>query len=296
MGRTYESVGQKHDAEQAYQAASVINTTFYGQLAIAKLYANPVITATSEPPIPQPARDKFFRRDNIKAIEHLHRIGQTDRARSFFKAFGDYATQRIEFALLLELAYHLKRPDWAVAAAKAASQKSIILTGGAFPILDLSIPTPPELALSHALIRQESQFKADAGSPAGARGLMQLMPGTAQDVAKKLGLRHSPAMLTNPSYNVKLGTYFIQKQIDSFDGSYILALAGYNAGPRRAREWIALFGDPRDPQVDTIDWIELIPIYETRNYVQRIIENLQFYRARLNGGQAPLNIVRDLKL
>ena len=296
LGRTYEAAGQMHDAEQAFQSAAAINTTFYGQLAITKLYANPVITASSEPPIPAPVRQKFFERDSIQAIAHLQRIGQTERARNFFRAFGDYATQRMEFALLLELAYQLKRPDWAVAAAKAASQKSMIMTGGAFPILDLNIPTPPELALTHALIRQESQFKADAGSPVGARGLMQLMPGTAQDVAKKLGMSYSPAMLTNPNYNVKLGTYFIQKQIDNFDGSYVLALAGYNAGPRRAREWIDLFGDPRDPKVDTIDWIELIPIYETRNYVQRIIENLQFYRARLSGGQAPLRIIDDLKL
>ncbi|MDD3181514.1 MAG: lytic transglycosylase domain-containing protein [Alphaproteobacteria bacterium] len=295
IGRTYEAAGQKRDAEQAYQSAAMINTTFYGQLAIAKLYKAPLIRATSEPPIPANVRNKFFKKDSVQAVSRLYRIGQNERARSFFRSAAEAASQRVEFALMLELAYRMQRPDWAVNVAKVASQKNIILTGGAYPILDLRIPTPPELALTHALIRQESQFKADAGSPVGARGLMQLMPGTAKDVAKKLDMRYSPARLIDPDYNVKLGTYFIQKQIDNFDGSYVLALAGYNAGPRRAREWVQSFGDPRSAQVDTIDWIELIPIYETRNYVQRILENLQFYRARLSKGEAPLLILHDLK-
>lgn len=295
IGRTYDAAGQKQDAEQAYQSAAAINTTFYGQLALAKMYANPVIRATSEPPIPQPVRSRFFGRDSVQAVSRLYRIGQNERARTFFRSIAEASSQRVEYALLLELAYQLERPDWAVTAAKSANQKNIILTGGAYPVLALNIPTPPELALTHALIRQESEFKADAGSPVGARGLMQLMPGTAKDVAKKLDMTYSPERLTDPNYNVKLGTAFIQKQIDNFDGSYVLALAGYNAGPRRAREWMDLFGDPRTADVDAIDWIELIPIYETRNYVQRIIENLQFYRARLNKGEAPLLILQDLK-
>ncbi|MGE4352228.1 MAG: lytic transglycosylase domain-containing protein [Bdellovibrionales bacterium] len=295
IGRTYESVGQMNDARQAYEEAAVINTTFYGQLAIAKLEASPVILAKSEPPIPEAIRKVFMGRDTVRAIPQLYRIGQNERARSFLRAVADNCQQRVDFALLLELAYRLQRPDWAVSVAKAANKKNIILTGGAYPILDLRIPTPPELALTHALIRQESQFKADAGSPVGARGLMQLMPGTARDVAKKLGMTYRSDRLIDPNYNVKLGTYFIQKQIDNFDGSYILALAGYNAGPRRARQWVEMFGDPRSAQVDAIDWIELIPIYETRNYVQRIIENLQFYRARLNKGRSSLLILQDLK-
>lgn len=295
IGRTYEAAGQKQDAEQAFQSAASINTTFYGQLALAKLYSNPVIRATSEPTIPQTVRSKFFARDSVQAVSRLYRIGQNERARSFFRAIADASSQRVDFALILELAYQLERPDWAVTAAKTANQKNVILTGGAYPLLALNIPTPPELALTHALIRQESEFKADAGSPVGARGLMQLMPGTAKDVAKKLDMTYSPDRLVDPNYNVKLGTYFIQKQIDNFDGSYVLALAGYNAGPRRARDWVGLFGDPRSSHVDTIDWIELIPIYETRNYVQRILENLQFYRARLSKGEAPLLILQDLK-
>ncbi len=295
LGRAQEALGRSHEATQSYQSASVLNTTFYGQLAIARMEPTPTIKAASEPPIPAHVRHKFFGRDSVKATEKLYRMGQTERARIFFKALTDYATQRVDFALLLELAYELRRPDLAINAAKAANQKNFIVTGAAYPVLSMQIPTPPEKALTHALIRQESLFKADAGSSAGARGLMQLMPGTAKDVAKKLGLSYSPEKLTNPDYNVKLGTYFIQRQIDNFDGSYILALAGYNAGPRRVREWIDLFGDPRTREIDPVDWLELIPIYETRNYVQRIIENLQFYRSRLAGSEVPLTILQDIK-
>lgn len=295
LGRAYEAVGQNTDAAQAYQSAAVFSTTYYGQLAMTRLEAQPVIRATSEPSIPTNVRAGFFKRNSVTAVAHLFKIGETERARKFFKSIANEASQRVEFALLLELAYHLDRPDWAVLAAKAATQKNYLMTGGAYPVLSMELPSPPELALTHALIRQESEFKADAGSPVGARGLMQLMPGTAKDVARKLGMEYNPARLIDPDYNVKLGTYFIQTQIDNFDGSYILALAGYNAGPRRVREWIELFGDPRTADVDPIDWVELIPIYETRNYVQRIIENLQFYRARLGNGQAALTILRDLK-
>lgn len=295
LGRALEAQGRKHESEKAYQNAAALNTTFYGQLAIAKLYAQPTITAAPEPAIPQHIRDRFFARDVIRATEKLYRMGLTDKARLFFKAASDAANQRVDYALLLEVAYRLQRPDWAITAAKAANQKNFIMTGAAYPVLSMKIPTPPDVAFTHALIRQESLFKADAGSPAGARGLMQLMPGTAKDVAKKLGLPYSSDRLIDPDYNVRLGTTFIQNQIDNFDGSYILALAGYNAGPRRAREWIDTYGDPRTQEVDPVDWIELIPIYETRNYVQRIIENLQFYRARLNGRQAPLMIMQDIK-
>ena len=295
LGRSLESLGDKQAAEQAYETAAALNTTFYGQLAMTRLYANPIIRSDPEPAIPANVRAHFFARDSVKAVEHLLRIGQSDRARHFFKAITDYSNQRVDFALLMELAYELQRPDWAINAAKAAAQKNMLVGAGSFPVLSLRIPTPPDLAFTHALIRQESLFNADAGSPAGARGLMQLMPRTAQGICHKLDIHYHESKLTEPDYNLRLGTAFVQEQLDQFNGSYILALAGYNAGPRRAREWMEQFGDPRTPHVDPIDWIEMIPIYETRNYVQRIIENLQFYRARLNGGQAPLLIVKDLK-
>ncbi|MDD3287835.1 MAG: lytic transglycosylase domain-containing protein [Alphaproteobacteria bacterium] len=295
LGRTMEVLGDKREAEQSYENAAALNTTFYGQLAATRLYAKPTIVASPEPAIPRKVLNEFMRRDLTQAIERLYRIGATDRARIFFKAATESADQRVEFVLLTELAYRLKRPDWAITAAKAANQKNMIMASNAYPILSMHIPSPPDPAFTHSLIRQESLFNADALSPAGARGLMQMLPRTAKDVARKVGVPFKAQRLNDPDYNVLLGTYFIQEQINRFDGSYILALAAYNAGPGRVREWINLFGDPRDTKTDPIDWLEIIPIYETRNYVQRIMENFQIYRARLNGGKANLTILQDLR-
>ncbi len=295
VGRTHEKLKRKDAAEQAYEVAATFNTTYYGQLAISKLYTSPTIRASSEPTIPSHVRDIFFSHVVIRVTQKLARLGDYKRARRFFMASASYAVNRVEFALLMEIAHMLEKPDWAIKAAKKAAQKGFLLTGAAYPILSIEIPTPPDLAFTHALIRQESLFQADAGSSAGARGLMQLMPATAKGICRKMGISYRRSRLHDPAYNLKLGTYFIQKQIDDFDGSFILALAGYNAGPRRARQWAATFGDPRRARIDPIDWVELLPIYETRNYIQRILENLQFYRARLNGGQARLMIVEDLR-
>ncbi|MER2519092.1 MAG: lytic transglycosylase domain-containing protein [Bdellovibrionales bacterium] len=295
LGRACEALGDAAATQQAYETAATFSATFYGQLAEARIAPNAQIRATPEPTIPAHFRADFYNRDNIRAIEALRNIGQSDRVRAFFRAASDAATQRAEFALLTEVAYRIDRPDLAIEAAKAANQKNILVTAGGFPLLDHHLPTRPDPAFTHAVIRQESMFNADAKSPAGARGLMQLMPGTAKGIAKKIGLNFKEKNLHDPEYNLKLGTSFIQHQLDAFDGSYILTLAGYNAGPRRVRDWMESIGDPRDPAVDPIDWIEMIPVYETRNYVQRILENLQIYRARLNGGQAKLQIMQDLR-
>jgi soluble lytic murein transglycosylase len=141
---------------------------------------------------------------------------------------------------------------------------------------------PTEWALVHAIIRQESMFDPYARSPAGALGLMQLMPGTASDTARKLGLAHDASWLTTrPSYNIRLGSQYLQDMVQRFGGSYPLAIAAYNAGPRRVDGWLETFGDPRTGQLELVDWIELIPISETRNYVQRVLEGVYAYRLRL---------------
>ncbi len=295
LGRTYEAHGDKNMAQQAYETAATLNVTYYGQLAAAKIYESPTISATPEPTIPQNVRNTFNNRDLIRAVERLYAIGEHDRAHSFFLAAVDAAQLRADFAMLTELAYRMERPDFAIEAGKAASKKNMLMAAGGFPLLGRNIPRPPDPAFTHALIRQESMFNPEARSPVGAEGLMQLMPTTAKGVAKKIGIRYKAGMLTDSDYNIRLGTTFVQDQINGFDGSYVLALAGYNAGPHRVREWMAQIGDPRSPNVDAVDWVELIPLHETRNYVQRIIESLQIYRARLAGGQAPLLIDKDLK-
>ena len=154
----------------------------------------------------------------------------------------------------------------------------------------------PERALTYAIIRQESQFEADAVSRAGARGLMQLMPATARSVAKSEGLGASPDdKLFDPAFNIRLGRSYLASLVDDFGGSYVLAIASYNAGPGRAREWMRSFGDPRSPEVDVVDWVEMIPFEETRTYVQRVMENLHVYRRNLQPTQLAVDVERDLK-
>ncbi|MDD3030164.1 MAG: lytic transglycosylase domain-containing protein [Alphaproteobacteria bacterium] len=295
LGRSYEVLGNKLEAEQAYEDAAVSNTTFYGQLALTRIYAAPTLTAQKDPAIPEAFRTAFFNRDNIRAILRLTKIGQKDQARTFFLAATEAATKRSEFVLLTDVATLIHRPDLGILAVKAANQKNMLVQNGGFPLISTQLPDKPEQAFIHSLIRQESLFNPKAISPAGARGLMQLMPHTARDICQKIGLKYKKKHLHTPEYNVQIGTSFVAKQLKRFDGSYILALASYNAGPNRVRNWMDVFGDPRSPHVDPIDWIELIPVPETRNYIQRIIESLQVYRAKLAGGKSRLLIIKDLK-
>jgi soluble lytic murein transglycosylase len=174
---------------------------------------------------------------------------------------------------------------WAVRFAKAASLQGHDLDAWSYPIYGLPqwshVGKPVEKPLVFALSRQESEFDPEAGSSVGAQGLMQLMPSTARLVARQHGISFSPGQLKNAVYNVRLGAAFLGNLVDSFKGSYVLSLVAYNAGPRRATEWVAAFGDPRAGKVNPIDFIECIPFNETRQYVQKVMQNLHVYRSRL---------------
>src|SRR5262249_34357147 len=154
---------------------------------------------------------------------------------------------------------------------KDATKEGMFLTAQSYPVITKNLSNVDvEWALVHALIRQESMFDANALSPAGARGLMQLMPATAKQVAKKSGVRHSEGALNDPSHNIQLGCDYLDGLLNQFDGYYPMAIAAYNAGPGNVNKWLKANGDPRHGEIDLIDWIELIPFYETRNYVQRV--------------------------
>jgi soluble lytic murein transglycosylase len=165
-----------------------------------------------------------------------------------------------------------------------------------YPIIAPLGPKAPEPALIHAIIRQESLFDSGAVSPSGALGLMQLMPATARNVASKLKMKkfNTDQLTADPRYNVSLGSDYLAELIEKFNGSYVLAIAAYNAGPGRVSGWIRDNGDPRTGLDSMIDWIEKINVSETRNYVQRVMENLEIYRARLAGGSNPNGIAKDL--
>ncbi len=189
--------------------------------------------------------------------------------------------------------------DVAVRVAKSASYEGVDLLPYSHPVIALPSyrgpGAPPEHALVLGLIRQETEFNADAVSRVGARGIMQLMPSTARRMARLAGLpyRHGD-LTTDTHYNIQLGMTELSTDLNDWNGSYILAAAAYNAGGGNVRKWIATYGDPRSPSVDPIDWIEQIPYSETRNYVQRVIENTQVYRNRLAGHPEPLRILADL--
>tara|TARA_B110000003_G_scaffold214276_1_gene213400 strand:- start:48 stop:758 length:711 start_codon:yes stop_codon:yes gene_type:complete len=193
-------------------------------------------------------------------------------------ARSDNTEERLRIA---KLAKKLSRNDFAVQAGKFIYYDTLLLAPESFPSVQkpkfgkIIFPSQPFI---HSVIRQESQFDPKAGSYAGAKGLMQLMPYTAKKLSKGLNLKYSKSRLTSdPEYNVILGSAYLDELLSKYDGSYILTLAAYNAGSSRVTRWIARYGDPRTNDIDPVDWIELIPFKETRNYVQRVMENLQVY-------------------
>ena len=194
--------------------------------------------------------------------------------------------------MVAELALDAERPDLALLTAKTAQTENIYLADFLYPTppvapVDMtSLAGTPEPALVLGLIRQESLFNKKAVSRVGARGLMQLMPGTAKRTAPKAGLRYDSARLTeDPDYNVALGRHYLAEMLERYDGQHILAIAAYNAGPGRVDEWLERFGAPPSDPYGAIDWIERIPFYETRNYVQRVLEAMVVYRQRLQPGE-----------
>jgi soluble lytic murein transglycosylase len=153
-----------------------------------------------------------------------------------------------------------------------------------------------DLPLAFAIVRQESQFNKSAVSAVGARGLMQLMPATAQEVCQALSLPYSAArLLSDADYNLTLGRAYLGRLLGRFNRSHLLAIAAYNAGPARVTRWLSVYGDPRRKNVDAVDWVETIPVEETRNYVQRVLENLQVYRVRLGAARARIGVLKDLE-
>ncbi len=265
-----------------YATAARFKTTFYGQLAARQLGLPPAATFATAPAPDGDAHAAFAARDLVQAIRVLGELGDQELQQRFFGRLATISLSESDYILTAELAQQQQRPDLAVRTAKAAVADGILLLDHLYPFPALPEGESPEPALILAVVRQESAFYTDAVSGAGAQGLMQILPNTAKGVARGMNLRFSKSKLrTDPEYNMRLGRAYLSDLTDRYGGSYILALAAYNAGPSRANSWIRTFGDPRDPDVDPIDWIESIPFDETRNYIQRILEGLVVYRLQL---------------
>ena len=281
-GRAFEATNTTSTARSWYAEAATHGTTFYGQMAAQRTTAD---GQGPELPKAQDVAPDAVPGDLAATARALHRAGQISLTRRFLRSLGTLAAASgapTEPAAAGALAQSLGHPDIAVWIARQAARRGIILIEAGYPALDPPFPDSPEPALTHAVIRQESNFDTAARSRSGALGMMQLMPKTAAEVARRLRTNYRRARLTrDPAYNIRLGTHYLASRLKVFDGDYILAVASYNAGTTRVREWIEQFGDPRDADVDVIDWIERVPLAETRNYIQRVLENLHIYRQRL---------------
>ncbi len=269
-------------AEDWYLKAAQHGTTFYGQLAGRRLGQVVAIETAAGPAPDAAARAAFEGREIVRVVRLLGELGEIELQKRFLLRLKALAEDPEDFVLVAELAQRQGRPDIAVRMAKQARKAGVILFDDLFPSRRLPATQSPEPALVLAVIRQESAFYDGAISRAGARGLMQIMPATARRVARQIKVRYSrKKLLSDPEYNLRLGRAYLADLTEKYDGSYILALTAYNAGPARAKRWMKAFGDPRSPGVDPIDWIESIPFNETRNYVQRILESLVVYRRSL---------------
>lgn len=285
-GRAAAGLGRDKDAQRWYATAAKHAATYYGQLAAHHASADRAPTRVPTDPRPDRAKTTAFDRlELVRAARMLHELGQRRTLEAFVLQTARISADPAHKALAGRLARAIGRVDLGVRLARTAYRDGVLLLDDGYPVF----PMPdgrPERALLLAVARQESNFSVGAQSHAGARGIMQLMPATAKGVAKQIKESYSPARLTSdPQYNVRLGRAYLGMMLDQFNGSYVLALGAYNAGPANVGRWIRAYGDPRDTQVDVVDWIEMIPYTETRNYVQRVLANLQVYRQRLGATQ-----------
>ena len=295
-GRALEALGRAEEAQAAYADAGQHQTSFYGQLAAEKagLAMDPALTGRESYPDWRGAG--FAGSSLIEAARLFHEAGERNLTEWFLTHLAEGAGGEGQ-AQLAGLALEWNEPHVALRIAKVAAGQGNVLPRAYFPLTQLAEmdhPVPAELVLSIA--RRESEFDPAVTSGAGARGLMQLMPGTAQLVARNLRIGYAPTrLLDDPDYNATLGAAYLAGLAEEFGGNVVLVAAGYNAGPGRPRGWIEDYGDPRGDDVDAVDWIEMIPFRETRNYVMRVAESLAIYRARLSGEVQPLRLSAELK-
>jgi soluble lytic murein transglycosylase-like protein len=294
QGRAAEARGDAAAAQAHYVEGSKYTTTFYGQLAAEKA-GTPVLQLPAEVQPTAEDRARFEAREQVRALRILAAAGEKSLLNVFATHLDD-SLEPGELALLVDTARGYGEPMLAMNIVRGAAQRGVVMAERGYPVqTPPRVMGGPEPAFVLGIIRQESGFQPDIRSSAGARGYMQLLPTTAELVARKLGVSYQPSMLTDPQYNMRLGSKYLGDQVDRFSGSYIMAAAAYNAGPGRPAQWINFCGDPRTGTTDPLDFIECIPFSETRNYVQRVLENTQIYRARLNGNSAPITLSADLK-
>ena len=303
LGRAYEA--RNHPATNGVDADATLAQryyaqggqyiyAFYGQMAAEKAGIKTI--TLGKDPIPSKAdRDRFESRDLIKAARLLGSTGELDLFRAIVLHLDDVLPNAEEEALLVDLVGAYDSQLMAMKVARVSMQRGFYIPERAYPLRAIPNVPGPEKAFVLAITRQESSFDPSVRSHANARGMMQLIPSTARAVANRLNLGYSESRLYEAEYNMTLGTYHLGELVDRFDGSYVMAAAGYNAGPSRMKTWISDCGDPRGASADALSFIECHPFTETRNYMMRVTENMRVYLARLAGGTAPLTAMADVQ-
>jgi len=300
LGRLADARGDKAEAVKQYRNAAKNSDTFHGLLAMQMLDPGRTSFEISPPAYPTAAQiQKLVSSDTAKALVIARKANLSrETTRTLLAGLRNAANTEAEVGMVAYLADNLGDPQMSLRISKVAIGNGQNLLTYGYPLKPFPgytpLRAPPELPLLLGIARQETEFDTQIVSGAGAKGLLQVMTGTAHHVCKDYKIKCStPRLLSDPPYNVMIGSAYIADRMDDFGGSYVLGIAGYNAGPGRARQWIRENGDPRDPNVDPIDWIERIPILETREYVTKVLANIQIYRARL-GMKNPLRLKQDL--
>jgi soluble lytic murein transglycosylase len=294
-GRAALAAGKTGSATGWFGDAGRYPTTFYGQIAIAEANSRPTLGIRSDAEPTREERERFRRRELVQLVYALGSAHQSDLAARFILYLVDDAESPGEAILATHLGRDINRIDFSVRSAKKALGSDIVSLSSGWPVIRFSHTQGIETPLLLALSRQESEFFADAVSSSGALGLMQLLPATAREIARKNDLAYSADRLFDPDYNMTVGSLYLEKMLERFSGSYVLSIASYNAGPGRIGQWIDLYGRPGSNVHAVLDWIERIPTTETRNYVQHVLENVQVYRFVLAGrSRSSLTIAEDL--
>jgi soluble lytic murein transglycosylase len=311
LGRSYGDLGDKAKAREVYGRAAEHSTIYYGQLAREKIGLGKVPKVIKGGQPSASAKASVERDEVVRAFNLMVKANGTASLGMFVWPLASRFSSVDEMNAVAALVKRHGNTTMALRLAKAAGQYDVDIDDWGYPTKAIPNWKPVGKVVEHALVyglsRQESEFDPRAGSKAGAQGLMQIMPGTAKLITKQHGLPYAPAkLLGDPAYNVKLGAAHLGDLIDDYKGSYVLTLVAYNAGPRRVREWLAEYGDPRSGTVDPIDWVESIPFQETRQYVQKVLQNTHVYRARLapetmrgmtadlkRGGRAAINVAAN---
>jgi len=289
-GRAAEAIGAKDEMRASFEAAARYPTAYYGQLARAKLGLDRIELRL--PLQPDPVNLPQALDELVRAADMLYTLGEGDVVLYFVTDLAEQSADVTALAALGELTGRRNDARAMLQIGKAALGRGLALDPYAFPTIGIPQHSPigPQIdrSIIYSVARTESAFDQRDKSPANAVGLMQVTPEAGRDTAKRFGVSYDwERMVSDPVYNTQMGAAELSALLQEYKGCHIMTFAGYNAGRGRVRDWVKLYGDPRDPNVDAIDWVERIPFSETRNYVQRVMENLQVYRVRFDTG-APL--------